>query len=143
LVVAVAAGAATEEEGGGSGRRRRRRGVRMAAASTSPQNTGTAESTISFEPPGKGEKRTPLEMTHLEGNSWLWEVAGLQILVDPVLVGNLDFGIPFLYDAAKKSKLMKEYNVRETIIICLLLLLLSTLLLLVSTSCSILFLLLL
>ncbi len=38
----------------------------MAAASTSPQNTGTAESTISFEPPGKGEKRTPLEMTHLE-----------------------------------------------------------------------------
>jgi hypothetical protein len=66
LVVAVAAGAATEEEGGGSGRRRRRRGVRMAAASTSPQNTGTAESTISFEPPGKGEKRTPLEMTHLE-----------------------------------------------------------------------------
>jgi hypothetical protein len=66
LVVAVAAGAATEEEDGGSGRRRRRRGVRMAAASTSPQNTGTAESTISFEPPGKGEKRTPLEMTHLE-----------------------------------------------------------------------------
>jgi hypothetical protein len=66
LVVAVARGAATEEEGGGSGRRRRRRGVRMAAASTSPQNTGTAESTISFEPPGKGEKRTPLEMTHLE-----------------------------------------------------------------------------
>jgi hypothetical protein len=59
----------------------------------------------------------------LQGNSWLWEVAGLQILVDPVLVGNLDFGIPFLYDAAKKSKLMKEYNVRETIIICLLLLL--------------------
>lgn len=50
----------------------------------------------------------------LQGNSWLWEVAGLQILVDPVLVGNLDFGIPFLYDAAKKSKLMKEYNVRET-----------------------------
>jgi hypothetical protein len=64
LVVAVAA-AATEEEGGGSGRRRRR-GVRMAAASTSPQSTGTAESAISFEPPGKGKKRTPLEMTHLE-----------------------------------------------------------------------------
>jgi hypothetical protein len=71
----------------------------------------------------------------LQGNSWLWEVAGLQILVDPVLVGNLDFGIPFLYDAAKKSKLMKEYNVRETIIICFLLLLFSTLLLLVGTSC--------
>jgi len=66
LVVAVAAAAATEEEGGGSGRRRRRRGVRMAAASTSPQSTGTAESAISFEPPGMGKERTPLEMTYLE-----------------------------------------------------------------------------
>jgi hypothetical protein len=65
-VAAAAAGAATEEEGGGSGRRRRRRGVRMAAASTSPQSTGTAESAISFEPPGMGKTRTPLEMTHLE-----------------------------------------------------------------------------
>lgn len=26
----------------------------------------------------------------------------MKILVDPILVGNLDFGIPFLYDAAKK-----------------------------------------
>jgi hypothetical protein len=65
-VAAAAAGAATEEEGGDSGGRRRRRGVRMAAASTSPQRTGTAESAISFEPPGMGKKRTPLEMTHLE-----------------------------------------------------------------------------
>jgi len=32
----------------------------------------------------------------------LWDVAGLKILVDPILVGNLDFGIPWLYDAAKK-----------------------------------------
>lgn len=38
----------------------------MAAASTSPQSTGTAESAISFEPPGMGKTRTPLEMTHLE-----------------------------------------------------------------------------
>ncbi|KAE8100757.1 hypothetical protein FH972_018620 [Carpinus fangiana] len=42
------------------------------------------------------------KLTYLEGNSWLWEVAGLKILVDPILVGNLDFGIPWLYDAAKK-----------------------------------------
>ncbi|XP_034199710.1 uncharacterized protein LOC117614891 isoform X2 [Prunus dulcis] len=34
--------------------------------------------------------------------SWLWDVGGLKILVDPILVGNLDFGIPWLYDAAKK-----------------------------------------
>ncbi|XP_050223863.1 uncharacterized protein LOC126673675 isoform X2 [Mercurialis annua] len=42
------------------------------------------------------------KLTYLEGNSWLWEVNGVNILVDPILVGNLDFGIPFLYDAAKK-----------------------------------------
>ncbi|XP_010695845.2 uncharacterized protein LOC104908429 [Beta vulgaris subsp. vulgaris] len=42
------------------------------------------------------------KLTYLEGNSWLWEVGGLKLLVDPILVGNLDFGIPWLYDAAKK-----------------------------------------
>ncbi|XP_044488800.1 uncharacterized protein LOC123213429 [Mangifera indica] len=42
------------------------------------------------------------KLTYLEGNSWLWDVSGLTILVDPILVGNLDFGIPWLYDAAKK-----------------------------------------
>ncbi|CAI0552549.1 unnamed protein product [Linum tenue] len=42
------------------------------------------------------------KLTYLEGNSWLWEVEGVKILVDPILVGNLDFGIPWLYDAAKK-----------------------------------------
>ncbi|KAJ4841362.1 hypothetical protein Tsubulata_016493 [Turnera subulata] len=42
------------------------------------------------------------KLTYLEGNSWLWEVGGVSILVDPILVGNLDFGIPWLYDAAKK-----------------------------------------
>lgn len=42
------------------------------------------------------------KLTYLEGNSWLWEVGGVKILVDPILVGNLDFGIPLLYDASKK-----------------------------------------
>lgn len=43
------------------------------------------------------------KLTYLEGNSWLWDVGGgVKILVDPILVGNLDFGIPWLYDAAKK-----------------------------------------
>lgn len=42
------------------------------------------------------------KLTYLEGNSWLWDVGGLRLLVDPILVGNLDFGIPWLYDAAKK-----------------------------------------
>ncbi|KAK1412079.1 hypothetical protein QVD17_33045 [Tagetes erecta] len=42
------------------------------------------------------------KLTYLEGNSWLWEVGGVKILVDPILVGNLDFGFPLLYDASKK-----------------------------------------
>ncbi|CAN8290796.1 unnamed protein product [Cochlearia groenlandica] len=42
------------------------------------------------------------KLTYLEGNSWLWETGGLNILVDPILVGNLDFGIPWLYDASKR-----------------------------------------
>ncbi|KHG10225.1 tRNA-dihydrouridine synthase B [Gossypium arboreum] len=41
-------------------------------------------------------------LTYLEGNSWLWDISGVRALVDPILVGNLDFGIPWLYDAAKK-----------------------------------------
>ncbi|KAJ7943199.1 Metallo-hydrolase/oxidoreductase superfamily protein [Quillaja saponaria] len=42
------------------------------------------------------------KLTYLEGNSWLWNVGEANILVDPILVGNLDFGIPWLYDASKK-----------------------------------------
>ncbi|GAV59163.1 Lactamase_B_3 domain-containing protein [Cephalotus follicularis] len=42
------------------------------------------------------------KLTYLEGNSWLWDVGGLKILVDPILVGNLDFGIPWFYDASKR-----------------------------------------
>lgn len=38
----------------------------------------------------------------LQGNSWLWDVEGLNILVDPILVGNLDFGLPWLFEGAKK-----------------------------------------
>ncbi|KAJ4961366.1 hypothetical protein NE237_021276 [Protea cynaroides] len=42
------------------------------------------------------------KLTYLEANSWLWDVGGSKFLVDPILVGNLDFGIPWLYDASKK-----------------------------------------
>lgn len=51
------------------------------------------------------------KLTYLEGNSWLWEANGLKILVDPVLVGNLDFGIPWLYDAAKKQ--LKDFQLSD------------------------------
>ena len=52
----------------------------------------------------------------LQGNSWLWKLNGMNILVDPVLVGNLDFGIPFLYDAAKKSEVMKKFTVSNVLL---------------------------
>ncbi|XP_028768222.1 uncharacterized protein LOC114725817 isoform X2 [Neltuma alba] len=51
------------------------------------------------------------KLTYLEGNSWLWNVGGANILVDPILVGNLDFGIPWLYDAAKK--LLKKFQLSD------------------------------
>ncbi|KAG0568153.1 hypothetical protein M758_7G187300 [Ceratodon purpureus] len=87
-----------------------RKSLSMAASAQSRTDIPNKESDKCFEiPSGK----TPLEMIYLEGNSWLWTVNGLNILVDPVLVGNLDFGIPFLYDAAKKSKLMKEFTLDD------------------------------
>lgn len=49
-----------------------------------------------------GSGADAFKLTYLEGNSWLWQTCGLNILVDPILVGNLDFGIPWLYEAAKR-----------------------------------------
>ncbi|XP_004513302.1 uncharacterized protein [Cicer arietinum] len=51
------------------------------------------------------------KLTYLEGNSWLWSVSGANILVDPILVGNLDFGIPWLYDASKK--VLKNFQLSD------------------------------
>ncbi|XP_059649470.1 uncharacterized protein LOC132295288 isoform X2 [Cornus florida] len=71
----------------------------------STQRLGRVVSAVISEesPLGSSLSNTDLfALTYLEGNSWLWEVGGLKILVDPILVGNLDFGIPWLYDAAKK-----------------------------------------
>lgn len=45
-----------------------------------------------------------MKLTYLEFNGWIWELQnGFRILVDPILVGNLDFGVPWLFDGAKKS----------------------------------------
>eukprot|EP00268_Persea_americana_P047724 TRINITY_DN4999_c0_g1_i1.p1 TRINITY_DN4999_c0_g1~~TRINITY_DN4999_c0_g1_i1.p1 ORF type:complete len:342 (+),score=62.23 TRINITY_DN4999_c0_g1_i1:137-1162(+) len=52
-----------------------------------------------------------IKLTYLEGNSWLWEVGGVRILVDPILVGNLDFGVPWLYDAAKK--ILRSFQLKD------------------------------
>ncbi|XVF29047.1 hypothetical protein REPUB_Repub15cG0086000 [Reevesia pubescens] len=54
-----------------------------------------------YEKESYGGVNARYELLH-EGNNWLWYVSGVKILVDPILMGNLDFGIPWFYDAVKK-----------------------------------------
>lgn len=54
-----------------------------------------------------------MKLTYLEINSWVWEVGGARILVDPILAGNLDFGAPWLFDAAKKR--LKNLGVQDVL----------------------------
>ncbi|KMZ75677.1 Zn-dependent hydrolase (Beta-lactamase fold protein) [Zostera marina] len=58
------------------------------------------------------EEMKPIKLTYLEGNSWLWSLGGVNILVDPILVGKLDFGIPWLYEAAKKY-ITNEFQIED------------------------------
>lgn len=45
-----------------------------------------------------------MQLTWLDSNSWLIEIAGLRILVDPWLVGSLTFGnLPWLLEGKKKT----------------------------------------
>ncbi|XP_010926485.3 LOW QUALITY PROTEIN: uncharacterized protein [Elaeis guineensis] len=57
------------------------------------------------------ETTSPIRLTYLEVNSWLWVVGGVSILVDPLLVGNLDFGLPWLFDGAKK--VLNKFQVED------------------------------
>lgn len=41
-------------------------------------------------------------LIYLEINGWLLNACGTNILIDPILEGGLDFGIPFAYDAVKR-----------------------------------------
>eukprot|EP00966_Prymnesium_polylepis_P319067 7369319-Prymnesium_polylepis.1 len=41
-------------------------------------------------------------LTYLEINGWLLSTSGVTVLVDPVLEGELDFGIPGIYSASKR-----------------------------------------
>ena len=45
-----------------------------------------------------------MQLTWLDSNSWLIEIAGLRILLDPWLVGSLTFGdLPWLFEGKKKT----------------------------------------
>ena len=42
-------------------------------------------------------------LTYLEINGWLLSTGGATILIDPILEGALDFGIPYMYSASKRK----------------------------------------
>ena len=42
-------------------------------------------------------------LTWLEINGWIITAGGVTVLVDPILEGGLDFGIPSIYSAQKRS----------------------------------------
>uniref|UniRef100_A0A8R7U4S6 Metallo-beta-lactamase domain-containing protein n=1 Tax=Triticum urartu TaxID=4572 RepID=A0A8R7U4S6_TRIUA len=67
-------------------------------SSDSSSTTTPATATTSTTSPAA------VKLTYPEFNGWLWELpGGFRVLVDPILIGNLDFGIPWLFDAAKKT----------------------------------------
>ncbi|CAD6341568.1 unnamed protein product [Miscanthus lutarioriparius] len=68
----------------------------------------------------ESKQQVTLKLTYLEINSWVWEVqqqgqaqAPVRILVDPLVVGNLDFGAPWLFDGAKKNPKVKALGVDD------------------------------
>ncbi|KAL5206802.1 hypothetical protein ABZP36_035011 [Zizania latifolia] len=77
---------------------RRPRSIAVRSSSSSSAGAGV----VREEDEDSSSNQGQLKLTYLEINSWLWEVGGARILVDPILAGNLDFGAPWLFDAAKK-----------------------------------------
>ncbi|GJN35655.1 hypothetical protein PR202_gb24450 [Eleusine coracana subsp. coracana] len=92
-------------------------------------STGTGTGT-DHHPPASASKKSittaaasstwTLKLTYLEINSWVWELQQQKkqeatvvhrILVDPILVGDLDFGAPWLFNGAKKDPKVKSLGV--------------------------------
>ena len=44
----------------------------------------------------------PVVLKYLESNSWILKYGSLTVAIDPVLQGNLDFGIPLLYSGSRR-----------------------------------------
>ncbi|CAN6446109.1 unnamed protein product [Victoria cruziana] len=75
---------------------------------------GQKPEVVVTDPTSSGETNrssSSMKLTYLEGNSWLLVVDGLNVLVDPILVGNLDFGAPWLFDGAKK--VVKDFQLNS------------------------------
>ncbi|KAE8808664.1 Zn-dependent hydrolases of the beta-lactamase fold [Hordeum vulgare] len=77
--------------------------IHHTTTTTRIKSSGDSSSSYAATTPAT-KTSTTVKLTYLEFNGWLWELpGGFRILVDPILVGNLDFGIPWLFDAAKKT----------------------------------------
>ncbi|CAL9109528.1 unnamed protein product [Musa textilis] len=74
-------------------------------------SAGRLGSSSSAVPAALAQSTKPIKLTYLEGNSWLWDLGGVNIVVDPILVGNLDFGQPWLFDGAKK--ILKNFKLQD------------------------------
>lgn len=90
---------------------------RTFAASTLPQRPRAIAVRVRSSSAGvtksQRQRQRQVKLTYLEINSWVWEVGGARILVDPILAGNLDFGAPWLFDAAKKR--LKNLGVQDVL----------------------------
>ena len=65
------------------------------------KNQGEMLSPSTFLQFGAGAAtKSDVQVTFLESNSWLWQIQGVNILVDPVMY-TLDFGVPSLIQGKK------------------------------------------
>ncbi|CAN6339278.1 unnamed protein product [Urochloa humidicola] len=98
----------------------------IAAASSRSSPSSESEKSAATTTSSRARK-VSLRLTYLEINSWVWEVEPqpqgqqVRILVDPLVVGNLDFGAPWLFDGAKKDPGVKALGVEELLPVDLLL----------------------
>ena len=63
-------------------------------------------------PQAAGVSLTSMTLTYLEVNGWMLTTAGVTILIDPILEGSLDFGMPDVYTATKR--VLPSYGLLET-----------------------------
>ncbi|XP_006664796.1 uncharacterized protein LOC102710366 [Oryza brachyantha] len=88
--------------------------ITISGCKTAPRHRRPRPIAVRSSSSGAGVMKGQMKLTYLEINSWLWEVGGARILVDPILAGNLDFGAPWLFDAAKKR--LKNLGVQDLLL---------------------------
>ncbi|CAM0147136.1 unnamed protein product [Urochloa decumbens] len=98
--------------------RRTRSNSNSIAAASSGRSSPSSENKSAAATISSSGRKVALKLTYLEINSWVWEVEPQQappvrILVDPLVVGNLDFGAPWLFDGAKKDPKVKAMGVED------------------------------